>query len=298
MALGATALLVLPLRAPGLPGGGRLLDAGHALLGGALALAVLGVLRVLPALGRRPWRARWLAGALATAYLGALELVQGALGTRTASATDLLADALGAAAFLCLAAALEGRRRPALGPLAAGAALLGVAWAPVWLDALEARAARQRFPLLYSFEGAAEVARLGAHGARLERDPGWATHGAASLRVELEPGPWPGVVLAGAPGDWRGYATLVLDVKVGDGAALGLELKVGDEASSTDAYAERYNRRYELAPGTHALRVPLEEVARAPVGRRLDLGAVRWLELFAPDLVGPRRFWLDRVRLE
>ncbi len=299
--LGATAAattlaLLMPLSSDPSGGQSRLLDGGHALLGGALALALLPLLRAR--FPTRPWASHWWAGAIATAYLGLLELVQGALGTRTASATDLLIDALGAGGFLALAMARAARGRRRVGPLLAGALLLVVALAPTGLYVYDRLAARRDFPLLASLEGVLELERFTPHGATLSRDTRWQAHGRYSLRVDLEPGPWPGVVLRGMPRDWRGYTALVMDVRVDDGPPLTIDLKLADGVHQKDQYSDRYNARFALEPGTHTLRIPLADVAAAPRTRTLELADVRWVEWFIHGLPAPRTLWLDHLRLE
>lgn len=291
-----TSALLIPL--PGDPSGGqsRLLDGGHALLGGALALALLPLLRAR--FPTRPWASHWWAGGIATAYLGLLELVQGALGTRTASATDLLIDALGAGGFLALDMARAARGRRRVGPLLAGAVLLLVALAPAALHVWDRLAARRAFPLLASLEGPLELERFTSHGATLSRDASWQAHGRYSLRVDLAPGPWPGVVLRGMPPDWRGYTALVMELRVDDGNPLTVDFKLADGAHQKDQYSDRYNARFALAPGKHTLRIPLADVAAAPRTRTLDLADVRWVEWFIHGLPEPRSLWLDHLRLE
>ena len=102
------------------------------------------------------------------------------------------------------------------------------------------------------------------------------------------------MTLGAPPADWRGYRALALDVHVD--RAVSLVLKVVD-AAHDGTYADRFHRTFDLAPGGHALVVPLVEVEAGPAARRLALGRVAGVQLFAHGLDAPVVLHLDHVRL-
>jgi VanZ family protein len=103
--LGTTALLLMPISAPG--GVPTNLDKiAHALLMGILAVLVWRAV-ALPALSRG------LLSALATiAYAGGMELVQGMTPDRTPELADVLAGGAGAAVAIAIVVVAASRGRP------------------------------------------------------------------------------------------------------------------------------------------------------------------------------------------
>jgi len=63
-------------------------------------------------------------------------------------------------------------------------------------------------------------------------------------------------------------------------------------------YEDRFNKGFLIHPGWNDLRIDLNEVATAPMGRMMDLGEIRAVGFFASRLPAPRIIFLDYVRLE
>ncbi|MDH3284669.1 MAG: VanZ family protein [Acidobacteriota bacterium] len=278
----------------------------NALHAPAFALVAIGVLELV----RRRRRtgstlALYTIAFAVTAFIAAfMELIQ-VIGSRSASLHDWLRDLAGAAAGLILYASL-GHRAP------------GAARAVIWTTRLVAVAVMlsglipvvrlshayirrdAAFPVLGAFEAPWESTFWRAQEGALDLvapPPGWPREeGARVARVRLEPGRYPGVRLREPYENWEAYDTLELSLYSPDPEPFTLSLRIHD-ASHTNAQDDRYNTRFEIGPGSHTLRIALDDVRRAPEGRELDLCRVAGLIIFVARLQEPRTLYLDDVRL-
>jgi VanZ family protein len=179
------------------------------------------------------------------------------------------------------------------------ATLLLVACLPLAAALSDEEIARLQFPVLSDFETPFEAGRWYG-GARFSVDRSLARHGKASLRVEMDVALHSGVELAHFPRDWRGYRFLRLEAFNPSPEEIDLTCRIHDlrHEKGEQRYEDRFNKAFRLRPGWNSLRIDLEAVARAPAGRKLDLGSVRAVGIFATRLPAPRTVFLDQVRLE
>lgn len=159
--------------------------------------------------------------------------------------------------------------------------------------------ARARFPLLFDSETPFERSRWEG-GARISVDRSIAFHGEASLRVEMDTSLYSGITLVHFPRNWRGYRFLVLEVFTPSPEGLEVTCRIHDRQheEGEQRYEDRFNKNFHLRPGWNCIRIDLDEVTRAPVGRTMDLGEIREVGLFASRLPVPRTIFVDYVRLE
>ena len=205
----------------------------------------------------------------------AIEILQSLTG-RDASWSDLRADALGAAAgLLALTAWRQRKHRRGTGWLAAAslALLVSGCW-PLWQQLATQLEARRAMPVLLGDATPRALLNIEQRSATIQRtSPHW--------RIQFQDGlPWPGITFEGWPRDWRNHHALVLDLQNPDNTAVEIGLVMRD-AQDSNSYDNRFNTAFLLA--AHARRVitlPLEEVARTPGGRQLDLGAIRSVSIF------------------
>jgi VanZ family protein len=305
-------LLVAVVLAP-IPGGtrwiGALHDTAHGPIFGCVALLLLMAMRRGARAGRmRPWT-QYAAAFCGSALLGvATELVQIPVG-RDATFSDAALDVLGALAFLALFAAFD----PALQQARAlrSRIVLGLIAVPLLLvvvspgvNAATAYARRaDRFPVLADFSTRFDdyfihpqwsVLTLAAAAREYAR-----YDGERALRVQFQPGPYPGVDFPEPAPDWSGYTTLALDITNPHSSPFELLLRVHD-ASHTKYYEDRFNKVLRVAPRTRAtLRVPLEEIRSAPQGRTMDMRRITDVLFFRTDAsaavpdIYVTRIWLE-----
>jgi VanZ family protein len=244
-------------------------DTAHVLLFAALMpvlalwLSGTGLLagRSLPTVNACAW-------GLAVTLGLAIEILQSLTG-RDASWSDLRADALGAAAgLLALTAWRQRKHRRGTGWLAAAslALLVSGCW-PLWQQLATQLEARRAMPVLLGDATPRALLNIEQRSATIQRtSPHW--------RIQFQDGlPWPGITFEGWPRDWRNHHALVLDLQNPD------------------------NTAFLLAAQEHrVVTLPLEEVARTPGGRQLDLGAIRSVSIFRTQGTG-RSLLVREVRL-
>lgn len=300
-----TGLFLLPL-----PDGGRAIracqDLVHAPIFALLGAALFIGLSRLPR--RRILAAALMAGGLAVGTGVVLELLQKLTG-RTASWQDVLADALGAAAGILWAAQRGTKRQPVPATHQHATALIP-RWSAKFAAVLVLIAASVRplsviadsllqhwdMPLLGSFEYSWEPSRWDAIDCRLRRDREHATAGVRALRVELQPGQYPGIDLNCPPADWSAYNELIFDAAVDDSHPLALIVKIKDKQHNNQP-DDRFHERIVLSADMHRFAIPLDRVKAAPATREMDLRHITSLQFFAVNLSQQRTFFLDNVHL-
>lgn len=223
---------------------------------------------------------------------GAIELLQPYFG-RTALWRDVWQNMVGAATGLLLAHPRTLLRSAWAAPVAVALLIeLRLPALHLWDD----RVARQQFPVLSDFESRFEHLRWSE--GRVTREI--ARSGSRALRVDLEPGrSWPGTALRRGLGAWSGYQALEFSVHNPGSEPLRLTVSVRDRehARRGAAYRDRFNRRFDLDPGWHDLRIPIAEIAAAPAERTLDVDAIEMVLFFTGAVDATRTFHLDAVRL-
>jgi hypothetical protein len=288
-------------------------DAGH-----GPVFAGIGVLLLLmqrPAAGRAVRSASQYRNVfLVAALLGVVtELLQHSMPGRSVSAMDAMHDAAGAALGLaclwCVERWLARRRDPPLAGathtrVAVAVALLAftlLAWQP--LQCARAYAARDSaFPVLVSAGPLADGLFARPHAASVTyvqlpqpyRRPG----DADSVRLEFMPGTRPGLQVIEPYPDWRDYDVLAMDVTNPSSQAAVLTLRILDAAHDW-SHEDRFNQWVDIPSATRVtIRISLEAVAASPAHRRMDMGAVANLMLFARRPLDSNGFYVTRIWLE
>jgi hypothetical protein len=278
----------------------HLFDGGHALVFGAVAGAALVLSREL----RPRQRARFHIGIAAVVSLGLGALVETIqyFGPRDADLGDLGRNALGTASVLIVAAAWGRRGLTRAALCLAGGVFMAAAFTPVFALA-GARAHRSaEFPRLAMFDSVWEQPLQSSRGvevARVAAPGGWAGHGAdAVCRLRFHSGSYPGLAVNEVWPDWTGYAALVFEVYSEEAETRTLLLRVED-LEHDSLYPDRYNAVFQIPPGHTTIRIPLDDVQKAPRTRLMDLQAMSGLTFFADHPAGaPFTLYLDDVRLE
>lgn len=266
----------------------------------------------------------YLAALLFSIGIGGLTEASQYFGLRDADPRDFAHDVYGALAFLALAYALDrhaphrlwGGRIPARltrAVLALGAAALLLAVAvPVLQVARDYLGRNRAFPSICDFEAGWERRFVGPRDADLDRVPvpeGWllaqgsAAHGAPDGenervgRLTFHVAIYPALHIMEPYPDWSGYDRLVFEIYAKLDAPRELSFRINDNRHD-NTYADRFNRILTIAPGLNRYEIELEDVARGPRNRRLDLTHVRNASLFAVRPEAPFRIWVDGFRLE
>jgi hypothetical protein len=208
--------------------------------------------------------------------LGAFTEVLQIFTNRGSSVVDVGRDAVGAAAGVLGWIAWRGRGRTR--HLAASLSLVVAIGAMVPLViAASAWVARARsFPVLFQCDRP-----LATYYVDLPSDAECRVD--SGVPVLVFSGTGSGVGLVEPVADWRGFDVLTVDVTNRGGSAVTVAVRVHDRFHDWRV-EDRYDGRWVAAGGAVLrLRIPLANVARAPVGRTLDLAHVAGVAIFAAD---------------
>jgi len=160
----------------------------------------------------------------------------------------------------------------------------------------EVRAARQ-FPVLADFCASSDLDRFTWSAWSVGTFEHAVTPQACgALRLALKPGEYPGLCLAFFPRDWRGWRELSFTCVNPSATLLQVSVRI-DDLWHNDEYQDRFNKTVLLTPGRNDVRILLADVESAPVGRKLDLGHVGSVMVFAVDLPDARSLIFREFRL-
>jgi hypothetical protein len=217
------------------------------------------------------------------------------------STGDIGRDALGCAVGFCIAQSWSAARRRNAWALVA---LLGLAAGVLpLLQVLQQYSRRDgRLPTL--LDAAIPESRLWAVSdqaslalrelpADLQRTPG-----ESAIEVTIQRDRYPGMTLSEPAPGWSGWRVLKLDLANPGDTALEIGVRIDDRARAV--YGDRFETRTLLEPHSRRIvEVPLEQVAAAGRGRRLQLDAIYKIIVFHDGVLPDRSFlvrriWLDR----
>jgi VanZ family protein len=267
-------------------------NAGHTPLFFLLTLGLLFVLRNDPRFaGARLYAVAGIAGA-GTGFLS--EVIQMPL-ARDASWEDVAADALGVILALATYAIFE-RRSPLRRwhrVTAFGVAVVCIAifMMPIVRTARAYVHRNGQFPVLADFHSRLELYWTVSYGVNrgIVGD---------ALNVEFGNQEFPGVSFYEPVSDWSRYQTLLVDVRNPDTAPLELVVRVHDR-THTRAFNDRYNKSFHLDAGERrTLRIPLEDIRRAPRNRLMDMTQISDITLFKGTSEGSRALHIYTLKLE
>lgn len=254
---------------------------------------------------RRDWGPVQRTIVVCTAAVALALLSEGAQmsGPRDASFEDLVSDWLGAGAALLFALALS-KRHPFLPTARLGFAMAGLASCLVamWPFISVSAAYMERNlkqPMLVSFDHHFGETFRRTQNTRLELRPDKG-FGKITGIITLEEGAWPGLIFNDIWPDWRNYSALIVEFGLEGDAPLEINIRVHDRAHKLGGqpYNDRFNLSYELNPGRHTLRIPLERIRNAPKSRHMEMSQIEGIVIFSLAGQVGRQFQLVEIRLE
>ena len=152
--------------------------------------------------------------------------------------------------------------------------------------------------MLFDFESDAELDRFHWRCHTLfSLSNEHATNGKKSLRLELYPSDYPGLVPMIEKRDWGGYKALCFDIFNPEEKELRLSVRIDDRKDYPN-YNDRYNKGFILKPGLNRMRIPLDTLVASGTGRKLNLRNICRLLIF---MIRPQRrvvLFVDYLRLE
>jgi VanZ family protein len=288
----AAMLLFMPLPIRPTYAASAIENAGHT------PLFLVGTLFMLVVL-RHDFR---FSGARLYAYAGMIGVGAGLLSEaiqqplhRDASWEDVFADAVGVllalTAYACFDRWSESRRWRRAFLVCIALACIAIYVEPL-VNMTRAYVYRNgQFPVLASFDSHLALYWLVAYGANREIRDG-------RLEVEFEARTYPGVSFFEPVPDWRAFHTMLLEVENPGADVLHLGVRVHDIGHG-DAYSDRFNRSFKLAPGERrVLEVALTDVQHAPRNRLMNMAQISDVTLFRVRDSGSRHLRLYSIRLK
>ena len=123
------------------------------------------------------------------------------------------------------------------------------------------------------------------------------SHGEKSLKIELYPSQYPGILALIRHKNWHNYRIFAFDVFNPMGKDLEVLLRIDDMPNIKDD-AERFNLNLIVHPGMNHLRIPLALIRTRSTQRPLNLSSVLQLALFMDSPKEKVVFYTDYWRLE
>lgn len=262
----------------------------------------------------------WLLLTLAVFVLGgSIEIVQAHTG-RSGSWQDLLRDLTGIWLGLFLIrhkkAWVYVGRFLALALLSMNLYWVSLGGAGLWY-------AYHEFPVLADFESPLSIQTMRSNGLRdkllrdktgkiiagenssplvktqIERSRDYATDGEYGLKIQMGNQRYAGVAFNQVMTDWSAYTYLEFDLYNPSQIPLLMMVRISDKQHDlgTNSISDRYNRYINMQPGWNHININLDEVAKAPEHRRMNMEEVASMVICANRLREPQVVYLDNLRL-
>lgn len=227
-----------------------------------------------------------------------LEGLQSFLSGKAIEFSDIIGDISGVLLFLSFRPLLIGKRIIYLHSLTL--LLVGFVLWPVCCSLLDEGLIRYQFPMLADFETPYEASRFEGSTARASISTEHAFQGRHSLKFFLTSGPWSGMTLEHSPADWRNYEQLHFAVFNPNLVPINFSVRIQDDIhdQGDKPYSDLYSQTLSLPPDVWTqVKIPLDTVKNAPLGRRMDLEHISGLGFFVEEKK-PLVLYLDTIRLE
>lgn len=140
-------------------------------------------------------------------------------------------------------------------------------------------------PNYYSFTGV----------GKYDWQTNFVTQGTFAMVVDASVGGWPGVEFDAGEQDWSGYDALAFDL-YNPSSDFILRMRIDDDGDCS-RYGKRFDHELPVLGGWNHIVIPMADIRESPHERELNLTAIRRVVIFISMGDGPRRFFLDNIRL-
>jgi hypothetical protein len=123
-----------------------------------------------------------------------------------------------------------------------------------------------------------------------------ATHGSRSLKMEVYPSDYPGLIPMLAVTDWRGYGEFCFDVYNPSNQALQIGVRIDDRKDYPD-FADRYNKNFVVNKGNNHIVIPLETLISSGSNRPLNPAQIQRLFIFMRHPVKKTILYIDNLKV-
>ncbi len=237
---------------------------------------------------------------IATLLLGILvELGQSAF-SRTPDTGDIFRNLIGAGVAICFLLPVR-KKFPAKSMRLfklTFVILIGLQIWPIVVALIDEQHARNEFPVLSDFQSAMQLDRWECGCAiSIEKDIG--CQGNRAMRADLDTQHYSGFTLKYFPRNWNGYQWFQFVIYNPSEEVIRITCRIHDKlhTQGPQLYADRFNKTQSIPVGWHTIAIPLDDVRKAPAGRKMDLSQIYAVGFFATQLPHPRTIYIDDVRL-
>ncbi|MDY6951840.1 MAG: hypothetical protein SWE60_10025 [Thermodesulfobacteriota bacterium] len=171
--------------------------------------------------------------------------------------------------------------------------------APFAIALTDEQIAREQFPVMADFETPFETDRW-TGGAKMGIDRDMARHGTASLIIHLTTAQYSGAGLKYFPGDWSDYSVFRFSVFNPSSAPMKVLCRVHDALhfKKGGKYEDRFNRTLVIDAGWNDIDISLEDIAKAPKNRPMEMSRIQGFGIFTVQLPTPQTINIDYLRLD
>ena len=176
--------------------------------------------------------------------------------------------------------------------------LVVMAFLPPITSIIDEVTTRKQFPVLADFETRFQAGRW-TGDADFSIDHIIHYQGSSSLKVKLNTSRYSGVALKYFSENWQNYKELQLRIYNPNKKPIRLTCRIHDRRHTLgiQLYEDRFNKNFSTSKGWNLIKIPLNQVANAPLKRKMALNQIQGLGLFATGLPEPRTIYIDDVRL-
>jgi len=151
--------------------------------------------------------------------------------------------------------------------------------------------------MLYDFESDAELEQLywNCHTLYSLSDA-HATHGSRSLKMELYPSDYPGLIPMLTVTDWSGYGEFSFDIYNPSEQSIEIWVRIDDRKDYPDS-ADRYNKNFVIIKGNNHITIPLATLLASGSARPLNIEQIHRLFIFMRHPVKKTILYIDSIKL-
>ncbi len=151
--------------------------------------------------------------------------------------------------------------------------------------------------ILFDFESDAELDQLSWNCHTLySLSVDHATHGLHSLKLELFPSEYPGLIPVLAVKDWNDFTEFCFDVYNPSKAKVRIDVRIDDRKDFPD-YEDRYNKSFVLKRGSNHISIPLDTLIASGTKRHLNLAQIHRLFIFMAHPQKKITLYIDSIKV-
>ena len=278
----------------------ELQNTGHTILFALVAvLSLILVQSSSQALLREPAKAYVAAFGIALLLAVMTELVQYLMNS-DASATDVLRDFAGIASGLGLYSAYDANvqhaginvKKNKLGIKLISTGILLASLAPLAYLSVAYVQRGNAFPVVIDLKANWTQSFLQLRNASVRPNPA-----NELMEVTLHSGVFPGLSMIEPYPDWSTFKALGITIVSQNAEPFTVTIRIHD-ATHDNKYEDRFNKSFMVKPGVNSYKVQLQEIKRAPLGRKMDMQKISDITLFSAKVDKLLTFYLGPLSFE